>query len=130
MQENDKSSFTDSWIEILGSGEGRTASRSAPLGSGKQAYWHAAARIYTDGGKISEAVLALKGPDGGARRLGVIESRLIDGDLTDADAVLDAVRDLVECQDDTDGSAAAKSFLAGWLCADVVGRCLSGTEKK
>lgn len=130
MQENEKSSASDSWIEILGSGEGRTAWRSAPLGSGKQAYWYAAARINVNGKKISDAILALKGPDGVPRRLGVIESRLIDGSLPDADAVLDAVRDLVECEDDADGSAAAKSYLAGWICADVVGRCLMRTESK
>lgn len=82
------------------------------------------------GNKISDAILALKGPDGVARRLGAIESQLIDGTLTDADAVLDAVKDLVECRDDADGSAAAKNYLAAWVCADVVGRCLMETENK
>lgn len=128
MQELDKSSSSDSWVDVLGSGEGRTAWRSAPLGSGKPAYWYAAARICKNGDRISDAVLALKGPDGVARRLGAIESRLLDGKLPDADAVLDAVRDLVECEDDADGSAAVKSYLAGWICADVVGRCLTGAE--
>ncbi|MCK5250006.1 MAG: hypothetical protein KAJ98_08590 [Spirochaetaceae bacterium] len=118
----------ESWNDILGTGEGRTAWRSAPLSIGKPPYWHAAARIRLTDERIAEAALALQGPRGMPRRLGVIEAGLVAGELTDADNVLDAVRDLVECVDDADGSAAAKSYLAGWICADVVGRCLLNPE--
>lgn len=112
------------WTDILGGDKGRCAERSVPLGSGKEPYWYAAARILTEDGRIVDAAVALKDPYGDARRLGIIEQGLVSGALTDADDVLDAVRDLIECIDDDDGSAAAKSYLAGWICADVVGRCM------
>ena len=130
MHDIDNSTDPESWNLILGTGEGRTAWRSAPLGSGKPPYWHAAARVRRNGSDIIDVVLALRGPDGDPRRLGAIESRLESGEFSDADDLMDAVRDLVECEDDADGSAAAKSYLAGWVCADVIGRCLmeSGAE--
>ncbi len=128
MQEIDKSPDPESWKDILGTGEGRMAWRSAPLSIGKSPYWHAAARIRLDDERIVEAALALRGPQGMPHRLGVIEAGLVAGELSDADDVLDAVRDLVECVDDSDGSAAAKSYLAGWICADVVGCCLLNPE--
>ncbi|RKX72587.1 MAG: hypothetical protein DRP60_13485 [Spirochaetes bacterium] len=99
--------------------------RSAPLSTGKPAYWHAAARILKTGENISEAVLFLKRNGDEPQRLGMVEEALMRGELGDADDVLDAVRDLVVCEDDKEGSAAAKSFLAGWICADVIGRCLN-----
>ena len=112
------------WTDVLGGNNGRSAERSAPLASGKQPYWHAAARILEKDGRIVEAAVALKDPYGDARRLGMIEQGLVSGVLSDADTVMDAVRDLIECVDDDDGSAAAKSYLAGWICADVIGRCM------
>ena len=114
------------WTDVPGGDNGRSAVRSVPLGSGKEPYWHAAARISKSAdGRIIEAVVALRGPVGEARRLGIIEQGLVSGLLTDADAVMDAVRDLVQCDDDADGTAAVKSYLAGWACADVIGRCMA-----
>lgn len=115
------------WEAFFGPGDGRMAWRSAPLTRGGPSYWHAAARIRRDAkrGGIAEARLALKDAAGVPRRLAAIEDGLVAGIINDADEVLDAVRDLVECADDADGSAAAKSYLAGWICADVVGRCLA-----
>lgn len=114
----------DYWKSVLGSSGGRLAWRSAPLNSAAADYWHAGARLILEGDSVVMAAVALKDPRGEPRRLGVIEEGLVDGTLKDADDVLDAVRDLVECDDDEYGSAAAKSYLAGWVCADVVGRCL------
>ncbi len=114
----------DYWKSVLGSGGGSMAWRSAPLSRNTGDYWHAAARIIKEGGTVRMAAIALKNPLGEPRRLGVIEEGLINGRLKNSDDVLDAVRDLVECEDDEYGSAAAKSYLAGWVCADVVGRCL------
>jgi len=111
--------------ELLGAGNGRRAFKSAPLSSGKPAYWFAAARILKSGGEITEAVLYLKKTGDIPRRLTGVEEALIGGILSDADEVLDAVKELVDCEDDQEGSAAAKSFLAAWICADVVGRCLN-----
>jgi len=122
---DDDSLVPDEWKAVLGPGGGHLAWRSAPLSPDGGDYWHAAARIRRDGDRVVEAALALRGPVGDPRRLGIIEEGLLRGDIADADGVLDAVRDLVECRDDADGSAAAKSYLAGWVCADVVGRCLS-----
>jgi CO/xanthine dehydrogenase FAD-binding subunit len=99
--------------------------RSAPLRAGGPPFWHAAARIDISSGKITEAAVALKGPGGVVIRLDAVEYGLLSGLLADADEVLDAVRDAVDCSDDSDGSASAKSYIAGWLCADVVGRCLA-----
>jgi hypothetical protein len=113
------------WFGIIGAEEGRMVWRSAPLSPGGAPYWHAAARISTVDGRMSDAALALRGPVGEPRRLSMIEAGLVSGELDDADKVLDAVIDLIECQDDEYGTARAKSYLAGWLCADVVGRCLS-----
>ncbi len=125
VQKTDKSSGLESLGRLLGAGEGRKALRSAPLSTGKPAYWHAAARILKTGENISEAVLFLKRNGDEPQRLGMVEEALMRGELGDADDVLDAVRDLVVCEDDKEGSAAAKSFLAGWICADVIGRCLN-----
>lgn len=113
------------WKTVLGSGGGRIAFRSVPLSIGQSPYWHAGARIEFSNGRIVDAAVALTGPEDEPRRLGAIEDALISGILTDADSVLDAVVGLVDCKDDTDGSAASKNYLAGWVCADVVGRCLS-----
>jgi hypothetical protein len=131
VQNMEKSAGLESFNELIGSGKGRKAFRSAPLSIGKPAYWYAAARILKKGPHISEAVLVLRSRGNEPRRLSFIEKALIRGELIDADEVLDAVRDFVKCDDDEDGSAAAKSFLAGWLCADVISRCLdnSGVEK-
>ena len=124
MREIEQATNPESLRILLGPGKGRRALRSAPLSIGESPYWWAAARILKTENKISEAVVLLQGPLGEPRRLGVIEAALLSGELSDADEVLDAVKDLVECEDDDEGSAAAKSFLAGWICADVVGRCL------
>ncbi len=130
VQKTDKSAGLESLVRLLGTGEGRKALRSAPLSTGKPAYWHAAAKIRKSGEHISEVVLVLMKAGGEPQRLGIVEEALMRGELGDADDVLDSVRDLVECEDDKEGSAAAKSFLAGWICADVIGRCLnnSGAE--
>jgi len=130
VQNTDNSAGLESLVRLLGAGEGRKALRSAPLSTGKPAYWHAASKIRKSGETISEAVLVLMKAGGEPQRLGIIEAALMRGELVDADGVLDAVRDMVECEDDKDGSAAAKSFLAGWICADVIGQCLksSGAE--
>jgi CO/xanthine dehydrogenase FAD-binding subunit len=112
------------WTGVLGGEAGRSAVRSVPLKAGEDPYWHAAARILAEDGRIVEAAIALKDPEGSVRRLGVIEQGLVSGTLSGADEVMDAVRDLVECVDDDHGTAAVKSYLAGWACADVVGRCM------
>ncbi len=127
MQKTDNSAGLESLRRLLGTGEGRKALRSAPLSTGKPAYWHAAAKVCKSGEKISEAVLVLMKTGGEPQRLGIVEDALMRGDISNADDVLDAVRDLLECEDDKEGSAAAKSFLAGWICADVIGRCLDST---
>ena len=115
----------DNWDGILGPGDGKEIRCSAPLSPGGETYWQVAARIRRNGDDgIQQAAIALKGPIGPPRRLYSVEEALVDGRLKDADDVLDAVRDLIECQDDEHGSAAAKSYIAGWLCADAVGRCL------
>ena len=124
MADSEHPSGAEYWKTVLGSESGRMAWRSVPLKPDGPDYWHAAARIRKDGDIIVDTALALRGPDGDARRLGMVEQALLSGKLLDADGVLDAVRDLVECIDDEAGSAAAKSYLAGWICADVVGRCL------
>ena len=113
----------------LGPGEGKIVWRSVPLVSGKDLYWHAAARIQIVDGRIIDAAIALQGPQGAARRLSVVENRLMCGEINGADAVLDAVSSLVECEDDPQGSAALKSYMAGWVCADTVGRCLAANER-
>jgi len=125
VQKTDNSVEIEQLLKLLGAGEGRKALRSAPLVTGQSMYWIAAARILKVDGHITEAVLLLMKTGKEPRRLGFIEKALIEGALNDADEVLDAVKDLVECEDDNDGSASAKSFLAAWVCADVVGRCLS-----
>lgn len=112
------------WKTVLGSGEGRLAFRSVPLASGQAPYWYAAARIQSTNGRITDAAVALTGPEGEPRRLGVVEDALVSGKIADADAVQDAVTMLVDCTDDSAGSAAVKSYFAGWACADVVCRCL------
>ena len=101
-----------------------TAERSAPLAVGERPYWFARARILRDGNSIYEAELTLSGPEGEPRHLAAIEEKLVQGEFSDADHVMDEVKDLVECEDDSSGSASVKSYLAGWICADVVGRCL------
>jgi len=112
------------WNTYFAGSEGKKAFRSAPLSPDGEPYWHAAACIDSDGTAVRSAVVLLKDPDGEPRRLGLIENGLVSGLYRDADEVMDAVRDLVECEDDGYGSAAAKSYLAGWICADVIGRCL------
>lgn len=124
MMDTGEPSGADYWKTILGDDTGRIAWRSAPLSTDGDDYWHAGARISRKGETLTSVALALKDPQGEARRLCAIEDALVSGLITDADQVMDAVRDLVECEDDEYGSAAAKSYLAGWVCADVVGRCL------
>jgi|GEM_PF-2367345 len=114
--------------DLIGSGEGSRALRAAPLLRGASPYWYAAARIRKSGDVISEVILVLQGPDGTPRRLAEVEDAVLRGELADADQVLDAVKEMIVCEDDKDGSAAAKSFLAGWICADVIGRCLSDSD--
>ncbi|PIE05000.1 MAG: hypothetical protein CSA76_01325 [Spirochaetales bacterium] len=115
------------WSSVLGEGGGKMAWRSVPLKPGEKHYWHAAARITGSSETISEAAVALKGPDGRIIRLPELERELVSGNINTADAVLDEVQNLVECHDDEDGSAAIKRYLAAWICADVVGRCIEGT---
>jgi len=129
VQNTDKADSLNLLPELLGTGEGRRAVRSAPLSSGKPAYWFAGARILKTCGKISEAVLFLYRSGEEPRRLAAVEEGLIGETLKNADDVLDAVKALVDCKDDSDGSAAVKSFLAGWICADVVGRCLNDSVR-
>jgi len=50
--------------------------------------------------------------------------------LKNADEILDSVRDSVTEKDDSRGSDAVKKYMAGWLCADVVGRCLNAAGRK
>ncbi|MCK5735241.1 MAG: hypothetical protein KAH21_02135 [Spirochaetaceae bacterium] len=128
MQIMDKAISPNQLYHLLGTGEGKRALRSAPLSIGQSPYWYAAARIRKAGNDLSEVILFLQGPGENPRRLTRVEAALLKGELTDADGVLDAVKDMVECVDDSDGSAAAKSFLAGWVCADVIGRCLTESE--
>jgi CO/xanthine dehydrogenase FAD-binding subunit len=124
LSEQDLLHGSEYWKTILGGNGGRMAWRSAPLNTDSGDYWFAGARLICEGNSVTSAALALKDPSGEPRRLRVIEEGLVSGILKNADDVLDAVRDLVECRDDECGSAAVKSYLAGWICADVVGRCL------
>ena len=124
MRKIDKPAGLESLVGLLGSGEGQRALSSAPLTSGEPAYWHAAARINKSGEKITEAVLFLKERGEEPRRLFAVETALIEGKLKDADELLDSVRDFLADDDDTQGSAAGRNFLAAWVCADAVGRCL------
>ena len=50
--------------------------------------------------------------------------------MKNADEILDSVRDSVTEKDDSRGSDAVKKYMAGWLCADVVGRCLNAAGRK
>ncbi len=123
---NNESNPGEFWETVFGAGEGTLAWRSVPLKSGERAYWHAAARILGAADEVQAAAVALRGPDGGVVRLRTLERSLVAGAVANADDVLDMVRDAVDCADDEEGSAAVKSYMAGWVCADVVGRCLHG----
>ena len=124
MRKTDTSAGVESLVELLGKGKGQRALSSAPLTSGEPAYWFAAARINKSGETITEAVLFLKERGEEPRRLSAVETALIEGKLKDADELLDAVRDVLADEDDSQGKAAGKHFLAAWVCADAVGRCL------
>jgi hypothetical protein len=110
---------------ILGEGPGAVSWRSVPLKTGEKPYWFAASRIHKKNDEIYEAVIVLNNSEGFPGRLYGIEKALISGRLKNADDILDSVRDSVAEKDDSRGSAAVKKYMAGWVCADVIGRCLN-----
>lgn len=83
-----------------------------------------AASIGKNGDKVSKAVLVLGGFLKNPIRLESIEEKLVDGTLSDADSVQDAVMDEIVQYTEKMEKGSYLNYLSGVMAADCVGRCV------
>jgi putative selenate reductase FAD-binding subunit len=83
-----------------------------------------AASIVKSGDTVSDAVLVLGGVSDRPVRLNSVEKKLIDGSLTNADAVQDSVMDEIVKYTEKKENGTYLNYLSGVMAADSVGRCM------
>ncbi|MBN2658279.1 MAG: FAD binding domain-containing protein [Spirochaetales bacterium] len=83
-----------------------------------------AVSVLKDGGKVAKAVLAMGGVSDKPIRLKNVEARLIDGSLSSADAVQDAVQDELVPYTEKRERGTYLNYIGAVLAADCVGRAM------
>ena len=73
-----------------------------------------------DGGKVSNAVVALSGMNGGAVRLNSVEAAWMNGQGSDKSAMEKIVTDAVQFSSDLQGSSEYKTYVSGVTIADLI----------
>ncbi len=84
----------------------------------------AAVSIGKSGDSVSKAIIVLGGLEKHPIRLISIEKKLLDGSLTNADAVQDAVQDEILKNTEKMEKGTYLNYISGVMVADCVGRCM------
>lgn len=73
-----------------------------------------------NGGKVSDAVVALSGVSGGSVRLNSVEAAWMNGQGSDKNAIEKIVADAVQFNSDLQGSSEYKTYVSGVTVADLI----------